>query len=255
MLPLGAWSQLTDNRRLVNFDTSKDTVQLDTLSINPESFVLVRKNGKPFPASAYKVDYDKAQVLFIRSKFKEEKLFTITPLVASFRVFPVNFSKPFFHKDPNTLKRNRDGEFNPFNFTYDEKNKADDFFNMQGLNKNGSISRGITVGNTQDVVVNSSLNLQLSGKISENIELLAAITDNNVPVQPDGNTQQLQDFDQVYIQLFEGSKWKVTAGDFQLVKPNTYFMSYYKRAQGLSLSSLLDLRKTDKRKETDPPLS
>lgn len=255
LLPLGAWSQLADNRRLVNFDTSKDTVQLDTLSINPESFVLVRRNGKPFPASAYKVDYDKAQVLFIRSKFKEEKLFTITTLVASFRVFPINFSKPFFHKDPNTLKRNRDGEFNPFNFTYDEKNKADDFFNMQGLNKNGSISRGITVGNTQDVVVNSSLNLQLSGKISENIELLAAITDNNVPVQPDGNTQQLQDFDQVYIQLFEGSKWKVTAGDFQLVKPSTYFMSYYKRAQGLSLSSLLDLRKPDKRKETDPPLS
>lgn len=254
LLPLGAWSQLADNRRLVNFDTAKDTVQLDTLSINPESFVLVRKNGKPFPSSAYKVDYDKAQVLFIRSKFKEEKLFTITPLVASFRVFPVNFSKPLFHKDPTTLKRNRDGEFNPFNFTYDEKNKADDFFNMQGLNKNGSISRGITVGNTQDVVVNSSLNLQLSGKISENIELLAAITDNNVPVQPDGNTQQLQDFDQVYIQLFEGSKWKVTAGDFQLVKPNTYFMSYYKRAQGLSLSSVLDLRKPEKRKETDPPL-
>jgi hypothetical protein len=114
LLPLGAWSQLADNRRLVNFDTSKDTVQLDTLSINPESFVLVRRNGKPFPASAYKVDYDKAQVLFIRSKFKEEKLFTITPLVASFRVFPINFSKPLFHKDPNTLKRNRDGEFNKF---------------------------------------------------------------------------------------------------------------------------------------------
>jgi len=255
LLPAGAWSQLADNRRLINFDTAKDTVQLDSLSINPESFILVRKNGKPFPSSAYKVDYDKAQIVFLRNKFKEEKLFTTTPLVASFRVFPINFSKPFFHKDPYVWKRNRDGEFNPFNYTYDEKNKADDFFSMQGLNKNGSISRGITIGNAQDVVVNSSLNLQLSGKIAENIELLAAITDNNVPVQPDGNTQQLQDFDQVYIQLYEGKKWKVTAGDFQLTKPNSYFMSFYKRAQGLSLSSTLDLRKPEKRNMNDSPLS
>ncbi|MBX7182689.1 MAG: hypothetical protein K1X82_11280 [Bacteroidia bacterium] len=254
LFPLGVWSQVVDTRRLVNFDTSKDTVQLDSLSINPESFVVVRKNGKPFPKSVYKLDFDKAQLIFIRSKFKEENLFTITPLVASFRVFPINFSKPLYHKDASSLKRNREGEFNPFNFTYDEKSKTDDFFSMQGLNKNGSISRGITVGNTQDVVVNSSLNLQLSGKISENIELLAAITDNNVPVQPDGNTQQLQDFDQVYIQLFEGTKWKVIAGDFQLQKPNTYFMSFYKRAQGLSVSSVLDLRKPEKKKEGNPPL-
>ena len=255
LFPAVLWGQVMDNRRLKTFDTAKDTVLLDTLSVNQESFSLIMKNGKPFPSTLYKVDFDKGELVFNRKKFNSEKIYSTQQLTASFRVFPINFSKPLFHKDAAVLKRSHAGEVNPFNFTYDEKTKADDFFNMPGLNKNGSISRGITLGNTQDVVVNSSLNLQLSGKISENIELLAAITDNNVPVQPDGNTQQLQDFDQVYIQLFEGTKWKVTAGDFQLQRPNTYFMNYYKRAQGLSVLGNIDLRKPSKQTNEFKPMN
>ncbi len=45
----------------------------------------------------------------------------------------------------------------------------------------GRLSRGITVGNTRDLLVTSSLNLTLDAQLSEDLFIRASITDQNIP--------------------------------------------------------------------------
>ncbi len=109
--------------------------------------------------------------------------------------------------------------------------KREEIFSTGDIAKTGSISRGVSFGNRQDVFVNSTLNLQMEGQLSDGVNLRAVITDQNVPFQPEGNTQQLQDFDNVFIELFNDN-FSVKAGDVVLRKTDSNFLRYYKNVQG-----------------------
>ncbi|GAB4234756.1 MAG: hypothetical protein Tsb0034_08610 [Ekhidna sp.] len=114
--------------------------------------------------------------------------------------------------------------------------EKESLFEFVGVEKYGAITRGISFGNRQNVFVNSSLNLQMEGKLDENLNISAVITDQNVPYQPEGNTQQIRDFDNVFIKLYN-EDFDVTAGDIVLQQPDDgYFLKYYKNIQGLQAS-------------------
>lgn len=112
---------------------------------------------------------------------------------------------------------------------------SQELFSTPKLNKSGSITRGISFGNTQNAFVNSQLNLQMQGMLSDDIKLTAVINDQQVPYQPEGNTQNIREFDRVYVQL-EHKKANLIAGDVVLAAtPESYFLKYYKNIQGGNL--------------------
>jgi hypothetical protein len=151
-------------------------------------------------------------------------------ILVSYRVFPFNLSQKVQNRslaqyDSNQYYVDR---FRPNSRYYEEK---EELFKSPGINKTGTISRGISFGNNQDVFVNSALNLQMEGKLTPDISILAAISDQNIPIQPEGNTQNIQQFDRVYIQL-SGKGATLTAGDVVLRNKDSYFLKYLKNVQG-----------------------
>ena len=225
-----------------------DTLNFDTLSIVPNTLSVFSLSGSKLPSQYYDIKYPQAIVVLKRQELLFDSAFglnTLDSLLITYRVFPYNFNKTFQNKDFAKLKA-FSNPLNPFALSYHPTDQNIDLFKAQGLNKSGSISRGVMFGNNQDLSVNSNLNLNLSGKVNERFSILAAVTDNNIPIQPEGNTQQLQSFDQVYIQLFDDNT-KITAGDFQLSRPNSYFMNFYKRAQGGSVTTSFNPSKNPSR--------
>lgn len=105
------------------------------------------------------------------------------------------------------------------------------------LNSKGSIIRGITFGNNQGQSVQSSMDLQISGKLSKDVTILASISDHNLPIQADGYTQTLEEFDKIYLQLNIKERSILRAGHLDLLDENTYFGRYQRRSMGMQFQT------------------
>lgn len=105
------------------------------------------------------------------------------------------------------------------------------------LNSKGSIIRGITFGNNQGSSTQSSMDLQITGKLSKDVSILASISDHNLPIQADGYTQTLEEFDKIYIQLNIKDRSIIRAGHLDLNDESTYFGKYQRRSMGLQFET------------------
>jgi len=103
------------------------------------------------------------------------------------------------------------------------------------LSKSGSLTRGVSLGSEQGLKVDSGLRLQLSGKLSDKTEVVAALTDQSTPIQPEGNTQTLNEIDKVFIQL-KSERFNATLGDFQIEYGGSEFSRYNRKLQGAKIA-------------------
>ena len=102
----------------------------------------------------------------------------------------------------------------------------------KNIQKSGALVRGFTVGTNRDFTLNSGLRLQLSGKLSDDIELVAALTDENTPIQPEGNTETLDELDKVFIEIRHKDAIG-TFGDYELNERTSEFGQIKRKLQGL----------------------
>lgn len=226
LVVLGARAQSGDlsnlHRKIIA--TEVDSVLLDSSLIFSRSLVVRNAaTGVRLDSSAYRLE--RLQVLRWRLPPNRRP----DSVQVEYRTLPFDLRMPFAHLDSSRLRAGRDSTI--LGYSYNPFEDEAPLIDFQGLDYNGTFARGLSFGNNQDLVLNSNFNLQLAGDLGEGIEILAAISDENIPLQPEGNTRQLQEFDKVFIQLKKDNN-QLIAGDYELQRPDSYFMNYFKKLQG-----------------------
>ena len=209
------------NLHIKKIAVAADSSILDTASIIPNTFKI-----SEIDSSAYRVDFVKA-ILYWKTKPLTDSV------VLSYRTFPFKLNSVVQRLSFDSVINNVYLKPFVFNQNNEEQKGLLDFGNIQA---NGSLGRELSFGNNQDAVVNSNFQLQLNGMLKDSIEIAAAITDNNLPIQPDGTTQQLNEFDQVYLQ-FKKRNWQLNFGDIDIRQNQMYFLNFYKRLRGFSFQT------------------
>lgn len=218
------------NLRQKKITVAKDSVIIDSLSIDAISFRI------DAVADSNYIFYPNKSLLVWKHHPATDSV------TIHYRVLPISFTKKYYHKSKNKIDTN----LVSYIFKRDDDG-IKGFTDNSKLDYNGSYGRSISLGNNQDVVLNSNFNLQANGYILDSIKLEAAITDNTVPFQPEGNTQTLQEFDQIMIRLSKNNHL-LQVGDINLESPPSYFLKYYKRIQGLYYQTAFNLNKETKNK-------
>lgn len=197
-------AQQRSNQHFATFTIEADTIVLDSLSIVPNSWMI-----SGLDSADYRLD-PASSTLIITNPNAIGK--TIS---CSYRTFNFNLTQPFSHKSTELILPRFVSDPTPNSFVPLGYSTPPAIFDSD-LQGNGSISRGITVGNNQDFALNANLNLQLSGTLAPGLKILANITDENLPIQPEGNTRYLRDFNKVFIQLNYTDILTLHAGDIEL---------------------------------------
>ena len=203
---------------------STDTIVLEKVSISPSFFKLQKPDGTLIDTTFYKVDFKKSTLVF-RNGFTSQDTLTVRYLA-----YPEYLTKKYSIYDDSRLVNNNASLPNLYTVN---RSPMSTFKPFDGLTTSGSITRGITVGNNQSAVVNSNLDLQITGKISDKVSLRASIQDTNIPLQEGGYSQKLDEFDQIFIEMFT-DKWNIRAGDLFLENRQSRFLNFNKKVQGLS---------------------
>jgi len=206
---------------------TQDTIHLEKFSINSSFFELLNAKNEPIDSTFYKIDFQKGTLL-LNEKFTLDS----DTLVVNYLKYPDFLTKEYsLYKDSQVVS-NDVGSEKLYKLENTNAKKVTPF---DGLNTSGSITRGVTIGNNQNTVLNSNLDLQITGKISDKVSLRASLQDSNIPLQDGGYSQKLDQFDNIFMELFSDD-WNIRAGDVFLENRKTQFLSFNKKVQGLSTS-------------------
>ena len=102
------------------------------------------------------------------------------------------------------------------------------------LHVTGSQRFGISVGNRRSLSQNQELRISVDGKVSENVSVIASLSDQDLPIQASGTTENIQDIDQKLIRVTSPNV-TATLGDFEGSLGDSEFVFFPRALEGVQV--------------------
>jgi hypothetical protein len=226
-------------------------LERDTLFVQPgervvclnRSFILastfsLRENGRLLdPKGDYLLDADSGCFTLVVA----DTLVGARVLVASFRALPMTLQGIYrIREDPHLREV---GTAAPGDTAARPPTPFNPSEETQGLDISGSKTFGVTIGNRQDLKLQQSLDLRLSGQVTHDVSLLAILSDQDLPFQPQGNTAELSELDRVLVQV-RSPRASASLGDVSLGVTGYSFLDLSRELEGLTGEATLGRART-----------
>ena len=232
-----AYEDINFKKYNVNLSSSDSIINL------PEKFLIkgtltVFSDSTELSPEVYTVDYRYGKIVlkrFIIEEIMKDLNLERTAIIITYKNLP--FDIPDTYSRFEILNKIDTGKTDTVRVAEIRKDFIEDIFAGSDLQKSGSLFRGFTIGNNRDLTLQSGFRLQMTGKLSKDIDITAALTDENTPIQPEGNTQKLQEFDNVFIEL-RTSNITTTLGDIEVNFSGNEFFNFSKKLQGVKARGL-----------------
>ena len=102
------------------------------------------------------------------------------------------------------------------------------------LQVTGTQTFGVSVGSGRALSQNQELRISVDGKVSENVSVIALLSDQDLPIQPEGTTEDIQDIDQKLIRITSPNV-TATLGDFEGSLGNSEYIFFPRALEGVQV--------------------
>lgn len=209
---------------------------LDTVSVLPGDSVLVLKHSLVIAGTELiRSELGRVPDYHVESVPGRIVLSQAVEIAQEFVVSYEHFSSPFRTRiEAPLLSMPRLEDHAAMEVPPDELQESFPLENELPLVADGTIFRGVSISPYSGVALTGGLQIGLQGQLSDDMTVSGTLSDQNTPIQPEGNTQTLEEIDKVYLEIKHPSA-TVVVGDIDMALNQGQFMNVTRRLEGLNM--------------------
>jgi len=103
----------------------------------------------------------------------------------------------------------------------------------------GSKTFAIQVGTNRDLSLEQSLRVSINGSVGEDVQVTAELSDQNLPIQPEGTTEDIRELDKVLVEI-SSPHYRTVLGSYDVAYQRGEFGRYARHLDGAQAESRYD---------------